>query len=144
MSYRKSEPLKFVIKMKFGARTLKLSKRISTAIGSETPLRKLAGNLSQFAKYALAEANSLSIEKIDIKLARLPKKLEGFRLVHLSDIHHHLLAQNNFHRPFVLLCFWRAQCFVWARHDTRSEFLLASEMIQSLLFQIPQNRYQPQ
>ena len=74
--------------MKFGARKLKLSKRISTAIGSETPLRELAGNLSQFAKYALAEASSLSIEKIDIKLKRLPKKLEGFRLVHLSDIHH--------------------------------------------------------
>ncbi len=74
--------------MKFGAHKVKLSKRISSAIGSETPLRALAGNLSQFAKYALAEASSLSIEKIDIKLARLPKKLEGFRLVHLSDIHH--------------------------------------------------------
>jgi uncharacterized protein len=74
--------------MKFGTRKAKLSKRISTAIGSETPLRELAGNLSQFAKYALAEASSLSIEKIDIKLPRLPKKLEGFRLVHLSDIHH--------------------------------------------------------
>jgi uncharacterized protein len=74
--------------MKFGIQKVKLSKRISSAIGSETPLRELAGNLSQFARYALAEANSLSIEKIDIKLARLPKKLEGFRLVHLSDIHH--------------------------------------------------------
>jgi uncharacterized protein len=74
--------------MKFGTRKVKLSKRISTAIGSETPLRELAGNLSQFAKYALNEANSLSIEKIDIKLPRLPKKLDGFRLVHLSDIHH--------------------------------------------------------
>ena len=74
--------------MKFGTRKVKLSKRISTAIGSETPLRELAGNLSQFAKYALDEASSLSIEKIDIKLPRLPKKLDGFRLVHLSDIHH--------------------------------------------------------
>jgi len=76
------------MKMKFGASKIKLSKRISTAIGSETPLREIAGNLSQFAKYALAEASSLSLEKIDIKLKRLPKKLEGFRLVHLSDIHH--------------------------------------------------------
>ncbi|MEP6901765.1 MAG: metallophosphoesterase [Actinomycetota bacterium] len=74
--------------MKFGIQKVKLSKRISSAIGSEMPLRELAGNLSQFAKYALAEANSLSIEKIDIKLTRLPKKLEGFRLIHLSDIHH--------------------------------------------------------
>src|ERR1043165_3864776 len=74
--------------MKFAAPKGKLSKRISDAIGAETPLRELAGNLSQFAKYALAEANSLSLEKIDIELKRLPKKLDGFRLVHLSDIHH--------------------------------------------------------
>lgn len=74
--------------MKFAASKGKLSKRLSSAIGSETPLRELAGNLSQFAKYALAEANSLSLEKIDIRLKRLPKRLDGFRLVHLSDIHH--------------------------------------------------------
>ena len=74
--------------MKFAAPKGKLSKRISNAIGAETPLRELAGNLSQFAKYALAEANSLSLEKIDINLKRLPKRLDGFRLVHLSDIHH--------------------------------------------------------
>lgn len=74
--------------MKFGAHKGKLSKRISHAIGSETPLREIVGNLSQFARYALAEANSLSIEKIAIKIERLPKKLEGFRLAHLSDIHH--------------------------------------------------------
>ncbi len=74
--------------MKFAASKGKLSKRLSNAIGSETPLRAIAGNLSQFAKYALAEANSLSLEKIDIQLKRLPKRLDGFRLVHLSDIHH--------------------------------------------------------
>ena len=74
--------------MKFGTSKVKLSKRISNAVGSEMPLRELAGNLSQFAKYALAEANSLSIEKIEIKLERLPKKLDGLRIVHLSDIHH--------------------------------------------------------
>ncbi|HEY8560991.1 MAG TPA: metallophosphoesterase [Pyrinomonadaceae bacterium] len=74
--------------MKFATQKGKLSQRISRAIGSETPLRELAGNLSHFAKIALAEANSLSLEKIDIGLKRLPKKLDGFRLVHLSDIHH--------------------------------------------------------
>jgi predicted MPP superfamily phosphohydrolase len=67
---------------------VKLSRRISSAIGSETPFRQIAGNWSQFARYALAEATTLSIEKIDIKLKRLPRKLNGFRLVHLSDIHH--------------------------------------------------------
>ena len=76
------------MKMKFAKNRVKLSKRISLAIGSETPLREFAGNISRFAKYALAEANSLSVEKIDIKLKRLPKKMDGFRLVHLSDVHH--------------------------------------------------------
>lgn len=74
--------------MKFAKNRVKLSKRISLAMGSETPLRELAGNFSRFARYALAEANSLSVEKIEIKLKRLPKKLDGFRLVQLSDIHH--------------------------------------------------------
>ena len=74
--------------MKFAKNRVKFSKRISLAIGSETPLREFAGNISRFAKYALAEANSLSVEKIDVKLKRLPKKLDGLRLVHLSDVHH--------------------------------------------------------
>ncbi len=66
----------------------KLSKRISAAAGSDTPLRDLAGNLSQTARYALNEANTLEVEKIEIRLKRLPKNLEGFRILHLSDIHH--------------------------------------------------------
>ena len=75
--------------MKFnGAEKTKLSEKLSSMVGSETPLRDLAGNLSQTARYALNEANTLIVEKIDIQLARLPKNLAGFRLVHLSDIHH--------------------------------------------------------
>ncbi len=75
--------------MKFNAaEKTKLSEKLSSMVGSETPLRDLAGNLSQTARYALNEANTLSVEKIDIRLARLPKNLDGFRLVHLSDIHH--------------------------------------------------------
>ncbi len=57
-------------------------------VASDTPLRDLASNLSQVARYALNEANSLSLERVEIKLKRLPKKLDGFRIVHLSDIHH--------------------------------------------------------
>lgn len=57
-------------------------------VASNTPLRDLASNLSQVARYALAEANSLTVEKINIYLERLPKKLDKFRIVHLSDIHH--------------------------------------------------------
>ncbi len=75
--------------MKFAAaEKAKLSERISSMVGSDTPLRDLAGNLSQVARYALNEANTLTIENIKIRLKRLPKNLEGFRLVHLSDIHH--------------------------------------------------------
>lgn len=75
--------------MKFAvARRGKLSRRINSMVASDTPLRDLASNLSQVARYALNEANSLSLEKIEIKLKRLPKKLDGFRIIHLSDIHH--------------------------------------------------------
>jgi hypothetical protein len=76
------------MKIKFAKKRVKLSERISLAMDSETPLRELAGKFSRFARYALAEANSLSVEKINIKLKRLPKKLDGLRLIHLSDIHH--------------------------------------------------------
>lgn len=75
--------------MKFaGTQKPKLSARISAVIGSETPFRDLAGNLSKVARSALNEANSLTIEEVKIKLKRLPKSLDGFRIVHLSDIHH--------------------------------------------------------
>lgn len=66
----------------------KLSRRINSMVASETPLRDLARNLSRIARYALNEANSLSLERVAIKLERLPKKLDGFRIIHLSDIHH--------------------------------------------------------
>lgn len=66
----------------------KLSRRINSMVASETPLRDLARNLSRVARYALNEANSLSLERVEIKLERLPKKLDGFRVIHLSDIHH--------------------------------------------------------
>jgi predicted MPP superfamily phosphohydrolase len=75
--------------MRFGAaKRVKLSERIGSVVGSNTPLRDLAGNFSKLARYAIAEANTLSLEKIDINLKRLPKKLNNFRILHLSDIHH--------------------------------------------------------
>ena len=57
-------------------------------IASDTPLRDLASNFSLKAREALAEANTLTIEKIEIKLKRLPKNLDNFKIIHLSDIHH--------------------------------------------------------
>ena len=71
-----------------GIKKVKLSERFNSMVASDTPLRDLASNLSQVARYALAEANTLIVEKIEIELERLPKKLENFRIVHLSDIHH--------------------------------------------------------
>jgi predicted MPP superfamily phosphohydrolase len=71
-----------------GTKKVKLSERLNSMVASDTPLRDLASNLSQVARYALQEANTLIVEKIEISIGRLPKKLDNFRIVHLSDIHH--------------------------------------------------------
>lgn len=71
-----------------GVKRARISERINAYVASEQPLRALAGNLSKLAKYAIDEANSLSLERIEIKLRRLPRKLDGLRVIHLSDIHH--------------------------------------------------------
>lgn len=65
-----------------------LSERISAYVGSETPIRALAGNWSKKARLAMDEANSLSLERVEIVLKRLPPALDGLRIVHLSDLHH--------------------------------------------------------
>ncbi len=71
-----------------GIKRIKLSDRFNLLAASDTPLRQLAGNLSKVAKFAIDEANSLSLERVEITLKRLPKKLDGFKIIHLSDIHH--------------------------------------------------------
>ena len=63
-----------------------LGERFNSLASSETPLRKLAGDLSKVAKYAIDEANSLSLERVTVTLSRLPTKLDGFKIIHLSDI----------------------------------------------------------
>ena len=67
---------------------IKLSERINAFVAQETPLRNMAGNWSKKAKVAMDEATSLSLERVEIKLKRLPKKLDGFKIIQLSDIHH--------------------------------------------------------
>lgn len=54
----------------------------------ETPFRALALNLTKAARAALTEPYRLTIEHQQIYLRRLPSELDGFRIVHLSDIHH--------------------------------------------------------
>ena len=66
----------------------RIAERINAFVGQDRPLREIAGNLSKVAKYAIDEANTLSVERVEISLPRLPKKLDGFRILHLSDIHH--------------------------------------------------------
>lgn len=69
-------------------RRTRISERINSFVTAEKPLRELAGNMSKIAKSAIDEANSLSLERVEIRLPRLPKKLDGFKIIHLSDIHH--------------------------------------------------------
>ena len=71
-----------------GTKRVKLSERINAYRGSEAPLRQFAGNWSKVAKIALDEANSLSLERVEIRLKRLPAKLDGLKIIHLSDTHH--------------------------------------------------------
>ena len=70
------------------ARKPRLSERINSYVAADKPLRALAGDLSKVAKTALDEANTLTVERVEIELKRLPPKLDGFRIVHLSDTHH--------------------------------------------------------
>lgn len=70
------------------AKRVKLTERINAFRTSDAPLRSLAGSWSKKAKLAIDEANSLSLERVEIILDRLPKKLDGFKIIHLSDIHH--------------------------------------------------------
>lgn len=53
-----------------------------------TPLRGLAAGVMQFARSAFAEPHTLKIERREIFLRRLPRELDGFRIVQLTDIHH--------------------------------------------------------
>ena len=69
-------------------RRTKLADRINAYVASEAPIRKLAGNWSKKARIAMDEANSLSLERVEIRLKRLPIKLDGFKIIHLSDTHH--------------------------------------------------------
>lgn len=70
------------------AQRQRIADRINALVASDKPLRDLAGNLSKVAKYAIDEATTLTTEEVEITLERLPKKLDGLRIVHLSDLHH--------------------------------------------------------
>ena len=71
-----------------GTKRVKLSTRLNAYVASEAPIRELAGIWSKKAKLAMDEANSLSLERVEITLDRLPKRLDGFKIIQLSDTHH--------------------------------------------------------
>jgi uncharacterized protein len=71
-----------------GQRRARISERINSYVTAEKPFRQLAGNVSKIAKTAIDEASSLSLERVEISCPRLPKKLDGLKIIHLSDIHH--------------------------------------------------------
>ncbi len=66
----------------------RLAERINAFVAQEKPIRSLAESWSRRARLALDEANSLSLERVEVSLKRLPPKLDGFRIIHLSDTHH--------------------------------------------------------
>ena len=62
--------------------------RSGRAVAHSTPLRALAAGITQVARAALAEPYMLAVEHRHIYLRRLPRALDGLRIVQLSDIHH--------------------------------------------------------
>jgi hypothetical protein len=83
---------------------VRLSKKITSVVGSETPLRDLASNFSLVARSALNEANSLTIEKITIGLKRLPKNICLMFITVLLQASDTLRAQLKFPIPSNLIC----------------------------------------
>src|SRR2546422_4088613 len=59
------------------------------------PLTVIKSALGEAARVALAEPFMLSIERQDIYLRRLPKALDGLRIVHLSDFHYGPLTDSK-------------------------------------------------
>jgi uncharacterized protein len=53
-----------------------------------TPLRTIASGLAQIARAAFAEPYLLAVERHAVGLKRLPRELDGLKIVQLSDIHH--------------------------------------------------------
>lgn len=74
--------------MKLNGTRRKIGERISSAVAPDTSLREIASSVSKVARNAINEATTLEIEEVVIGLERLPKKLDGLRIAHLSDLHH--------------------------------------------------------
>ncbi|PYS83465.1 MAG: metallophosphoesterase [Acidobacteria bacterium] len=60
-----------------------------------TPLRTIASGLAQIARAAFAEPYQLAVERHAVGLKRLPRELDGLKVVQLSDIHHGPLTSRR-------------------------------------------------
>jgi predicted MPP superfamily phosphohydrolase len=79
-----------------GQRRAKLYEKFGPVVLSDGKLLTFASAYSQKAREALAEANTFQVEEVKIFLKKLPKELDGFRLVQLSDIHHSPFTSSEF------------------------------------------------
>jgi predicted MPP superfamily phosphohydrolase len=52
------------------------------------PLQLIKSALGEMARVALSEPFMIAVERQEIYLRKLPKALDGFRIVHLSDLHY--------------------------------------------------------
>src|SRR6059058_4308518 len=52
------------------------------------PLQVIKSALGEVARVALSEPFMIAVERQEIYLRKLPKALDGFRIVHLSDLHY--------------------------------------------------------
>jgi predicted MPP superfamily phosphohydrolase len=59
------------------------------------PLSVIKSALGEMARMALAEPFMTAVERQEINLRRLPKALDGFRIVHLSDFHYGPLVDSR-------------------------------------------------
>ena len=57
------------------------------------PLQVIKSALGEMARVALAEPFMIAVERQEIFLRRLPPSLDGFRIVHLSDLHYGPLVE---------------------------------------------------
>ncbi len=79
-----------------GQQRAKFYGKFGPVVQTDGALLTLASAYSQKAREALAEANSFQIEEVKIFLNKLPKALDGFRIVQLSDIHHSPFTSSEF------------------------------------------------
>ncbi|MDQ4120448.1 MAG: metallophosphoesterase [Acidobacteriota bacterium] len=66
----------------------KFSSRWQEIKSSPHPFRRLATDVSRAARRAIDESKNLIIEEQTIYLERLPRAMDGLRVVQLSDVHH--------------------------------------------------------